>query len=328
MKKPAGPITRVIRVAMIALAFLLLVVLYVMQPLLPTGRKVSLAVSASALERHVRMLSETLAPRDASHVEGLDRVADYIHRELAARGGRVSEQPYRVKEQLFRNVIASFGPEQGERIIIGAHYDSCDPLPGADDNASGVAGVIELATLLNAQPPTMRVDLVAYTLEEPPYFSTTAMGSYMHAELLRKSGVSVRMMMSLEMIGYFSDAPHSQRYPASALAVLYPDSGNFIMVAGKFGEAGLTRGIKAAMRSASDLPVHSFTAPAYAYGIDLSDHRNYWHFGFPAVIVSDTAFFRNIEYHTAADTADRLDYVRMAKVVQGVHAAVLAVAGD
>jgi Peptidase family M28 len=325
MTQPASLWWRLSRIVLIAAALCSLLAIYVTQPLLPFGTmptNASPAVDTVKLEQHVHMLSQTLAPRDQSHLENLDAAADYIRTELTRRGGRVSEQPYKVKERLFRNVIASFGPEAGERIVIGAHYDACDPLPGADDNASGVAGLIELAGLLSAHPPALCVDLVAYTLEEPPYFATTAMGSYMHAEQLRKSGVEVRLMMSLEMIGYFTDAPHSQKYPAAAMALFYPDTGNFITVGGRFGEASLTRRIKAIMKSASDLPVYSFTAPDGAYGIDFSDNRNYWYFEYPAVIVSDTAFFRNRNYHTAADTADTLDYARMAKVVQGVYAVV------
>lgn len=325
MSKPAGVLKRVLRVVLLALALLSLLAFYVTQPLFSSAagsQLASPAVDTVKLEQHVRMLSQTLSPRDESHIENLDGVAAYIHAELERRGGRVSEQPYKVKERLFRNIIASFGPDDGERIVIGAHYDVCDPLPGADDNASGVAGLIELAGLLGATVPAMRVDLVAYTLEEPPYFGTTAMGSYIHAEQLSKAGVAVRLMISLEMIGYFTDAPDSQDYPASAMALFYPSVGNFITVGGRFGEASMARAVKARMSSASDLPVYSFTAPSHAYGIDFSDHRNYWHFGYPAVIVSDTAFFRNRNYHTATDTADTLDYIRMAKVVQGVYAVV------
>jgi hypothetical protein len=325
MSEPAGLLKRVLHWVLLALALLSMLAYYVTQPLFSFtagSHPASPPVDPVRLEQHVRMLSQTLAPRDASHIENLDGVAAYIRAELERRGGRVSEQPYKVEERLFRNVIASFGPEEGERIVVGAHYDVCDPLPGADDNASGVAGLIELAGLLGATAPAMRVDLVAYTLEEPPYFATTAMGSYVHAEQLSKAGVAVRLMMSLEMIGYFTDAPDSQDYPASAMALLYPSVGNFITIGGRFGEASIARAVKATMSSASDLPVYSFTAPRHAYGIDFSDHRNYWHFGYPAVIVSDTAFFRNRNYHTAADTADTLDYVRMAKVVQGVYAVV------
>src|SRR5262249_45198793 len=144
-----------------------------------------------------------------SHLENLDAVAAYIKNEFSQITASVSEQPFRVQGKSYRNVIARFGPDSAERIIVGAHYDAAGPLPGADDNASGVAGLIELARLLGRQAPRMRVELVAFTLEEPPYFGTTGMGSSVHAESLRKENIRVRAMFSLEMIGYFSDAPKS-----------------------------------------------------------------------------------------------------------------------
>src|SRR5947207_1374953 len=163
------------------------------------------------------MLSETFSPRDEGHPDNLDRVAAYVGKEFEQAKGIVSEQPYEVNGKTYRNVIAQFGPETKERIIIGAHYDTAGPRPGADDNASGVAGIIELAYLLGRSELPIRVELVAYTLEEPPYFHTKYMGSAVHAESLKKQGLMVRLMVSLEMIGYFTDAPNSQNFPISIL---------------------------------------------------------------------------------------------------------------
>jgi Zn-dependent M28 family amino/carboxypeptidase len=174
------------------------------------------------LEAHVRKLAVDLSPRDVGHLENLDRAAAYIADELKQAGGAVSEQGYRVENRSYRNVIAHFGPDTPERIVVGAHYDAFSALPGADDNASGGAGLIELARLLGAQPPSMRVDLIAFSTEEPPYFGTTGMGSSVHAQSLRKENVSVRAMLSLEMIGYFSDERGSQHFPAGLLSILYP----------------------------------------------------------------------------------------------------------
>jgi Zn-dependent M28 family amino/carboxypeptidase len=225
----------------------------------------------------------------------------------------------------YRNVIGSFGPERGERIVIGAHYDSFSTYPAADDNASGVAALIELAGLLDeTKDLAVRVDLVAYTLEEPPAYRTDAMGSWVHARSLRAEGVAVRAMMSLEMIGYFSDTPGSQAFPHPVLRMFYPTTGNFIAVIGRLGDFRLTRATKAAMRGASDLDVRSMNAPTWIPGVDFSDHRSYWAHGYPAVMITDTAFYRNDRYHTPHDTAETLDYGRMARVVQGVYQAVLA----
>jgi len=249
-------------------------------------------------------------------------VAAYIKDEFSQSTAFVSEQPYRVQDKSYRNVIARFGPESGERIIVGAHYDTAGPLPGADDNASGVAGLLELARLLGRQQPALRVELVAFSLEEPPYFRTTGMGSSVHAESLRKENVNVRAMICLEMIGYFSIAPNSQHFPAAFLSAFYPSTGNFISVVGQLGDWSLVRRTKATMRNASPLPVYSINAPSFVTGIDFSDQLNYWHAGYSAVMITDTAFYRNPNYHTAEDTEEKLDYERMAMVVEGVYATV------
>ncbi len=281
-------------------------------------------VDPKRLAAHVRALSETFLPRDSRHPENLERVAVYIEEALTRAGGTVESQRYEVAGRTYRNVIARFGPETGERIIVGAHYDAALTTPGADDNASGVAGLLELAALLGQQPPSMRVDLVGYTLEEMPHFRTGQQGSRVHARSLREAGVPVRAMLSLEMLGAFSDAPDSQAYPVPALRLTHPTRGNFIAVIGRVGEGPLVRTISEAMRAATPLPVEFLNAPRTVEGVDFSDHASFWDVNYPAVMVTDTAFFRNPRYHTAQDTWDTLDYPRMAQVVQGVHCAVRA----
>jgi Zn-dependent M28 family amino/carboxypeptidase len=302
----------------------------VTQPLLPISRTANVvAPPPSRLEAHVRMLSETFVPRDESHPAMLNQVAAYIRGEFEQAGGLVSDQPYVVDGISYRNVIALFGPETNERIVVGAHYDSvAEDVPGADDNASGVAGLIELAYLLGKTTLPLRVELVGYTLEEGQHFRTQRMGSAVHARSLREHDVAVRAMFSLEMLGYFTDAPGSQRYPHPVLKAFYPSRGNFIAVVGKLDQPLIVRQVKEAMRGASPLPVYSINAPRSVPGVDFSDHRNYWEAGFEAVMITDTAFYRNPNYHTVRDTANTLDYQRMAMVVQGVYAAVLALATD
>jgi Zn-dependent M28 family amino/carboxypeptidase len=210
--------------------------------------------------------------------------------------------------------------------VVGAHYDTAGPLPGADDNASGVAGLLELARLLGTTPPRIAVELVAFSLEEPPAFATPDMGSAVHAASLAAEGARVRLMICLEMIGYFSDRPRSQHFPAPGLGLIYPDVGNFIAVVGKLGQGAAVKRVRGAMRAATPLPVESITAPRLLPGVDLSDHRNYWDHGWDAVMITDTAMFRNPHYHEPSDTPDTLDFERMAQVVTGVHAAVHACA--
>jgi hypothetical protein len=297
---------------------------WITQPLFSRPQSSQTAtVDPTALEKDVRELSQQLLPRDQTHPQNLDRAAAYIHARLAESGGRVSEQPFTIASNTYRNVICSFGPESKERVVVGAHYDSYHEYPAADDNASGVAGLIELARLLSQAKLPLQVDLVAYTLEEPPYFGTPHMGSVVHAQSLRQDGIPVRAMLSLEMIGYFSDAPDSQNFPVSLLRVFYPSQGNFIAVVGSLGEGNLARRVKRLMTETSSLPVYSINAPRFLPGVDFSDHLSYWKEGYPALMITDTAFYRNRNYHTANDTAEKLDYRRMAMVVAGVYAAVI-----
>ena len=318
---------RIIKFMLLLVLILLLLLIgvwfWVTQPLLSRATpNAERTVDPSRLEAHVRKLSLELGPRDVSHTENLDQAAAYIKSELSQTKAFIGEQVYRVQGKSYRNVIAHFGPETEERIIVGAHYDTAGPLPGADDNASGVAGLIELARLLDGQQLKVRVELVAFSTEEPPYFGTTGMGSSVHAESLRQQNVRVTAMFSLEMIGCFSDAPNSQYFPIGLLSALYPSTGNYIAVVGRLSDGLLARRTKAAMRSATPLPVYSINAPQFVTGVDFSDQRNYWHAGYNAVMITDTAFYRNRNYHTAQDTAEKLDYKRMAMVVEGVYAAV------
>jgi Zn-dependent M28 family amino/carboxypeptidase len=283
-------------------------------------------VDPARLRGHVEALAVDLSPRDLAHPENLDRAADYVAGALAAAGARVREQVFELSGRRFRNVIGEVGPATAERIVVGAHYDAAEGTPGADDNASGVAGLIELARVLDASPPPLRVELVGYTLEEPPAFATDAMGSVAHARRLADDGVPVRLMIAIEMIGAFSDERGSQRYPTPVKKVAYPSRGNFIAVVGRIGSPGPISDVAGAIAEGRDLPVETLAAPAALPGVDFSDHRSFWAEGYQAVMVTDTAFLRNARYHTADDTPETLDYARMAEVVEGISCAVRAVA--
>jgi hypothetical protein len=275
------------------------------------------------LHRHVDFLTTSVRPRDADHTANLDAAASYIKAAFEKTGGRVTEQVFVARKRTYRNVICSFGPQGDTRpiIVVGAHYDAfsqSDNLPGADDNASGTAGLLELARLLATQPPGTPLELVAYTTEEPPFFGTEQMGSAIHAEALRRANRDVKAMLCLEMIGYFRG---EQRWDSWVLGMIYPRRGDFIGVAGGWADRRLARVVKSAMRSAGGPPVLSFTGPRAM--LDASDHRNYWGQGWTAVMITDTAYQRNPNYHDRGDTADTLDYSRMAGVVDGVFNAVL-----
>jgi len=283
--------------------------------------------SSENLEEYVRTIAADFVPRDFEHEDNLRRTAEYIRLHLAGRGRAVvRDQPFEARGATYRNVCGLIGPEGRGRVVVGAHYDAAGPYPGADDNASGVAGLLELARIFGADPPEIAVELVAYCLEEPPFFYSHQMGSYVHASSLRRDGIEVKSMISLEMIGYFRDEPGSQRFPLSVLRPFYPSEGNFIAVVGKLFDRRLARRIRNAMRGASPLAVYSLNAPSIVPGVALSDHLSYWRNRYPAVMITDTAMFRNPHYHLPSDTPDTLDYRRMAMVVDGVAAAIRTLA--
>ena len=318
---------------LLGLVVLVIVVagLVLAQPIGPVRRaKNPVKADPARLREHVTALC-ALVPRNLSDPAKLAAAARYVRVAWEKAGIEVTEQKYTVDRHEVSNVIAAFGPkggqEGGEMVVVGAHYDAYCAMPGADDNASGVAGLIELGRALAKKPLRSRVELVAFTLEEPPYFGGPQMGSAVHAASLKKRGVKVRAMLGLEMIGTFSDAKGSQAYPVPALSLIYPTRGDFIVVAGRLGDWRVARITKRALASIEGMRARSINAPVRFSQADLSDHANYWREGFPAVMVSDTAFFRNFTYHTPEDTPERLDYIRMARVVEGLVEAVTELAG-
>ncbi len=300
---------------------LALVLGYTTQPLLMHGtRAEGPGGDPARLEAHVRALV-ACGPREFIHPEALEAAATYIEGHLKASGGRVQRQGYAVRGRSVANLVARFGPEPTlggpGLLVIGAHYDTCMGLPGADDNTSGVAVLLEVARLLGEHPPTSPVELVAWTLEEPPHFRTEEMGSRVHAKALKASGLPVRLVLSLEMLGTFDDTPGSQHYPLLGLDWIYPDRGNFLALVGGWADGWKARQTKAAL-SGGEIPIWSINAPSGIVGIDFSDHASYWKEGLPALMLTDTAFFRNPRYHTERDVPERLDYRRMGKGAQGI----------
>jgi Zn-dependent M28 family amino/carboxypeptidase len=295
------------------------------QPTFRKNRASAITVDAARLRAHVITLSETLHPRDWEHVDNLAKCADYIEAQLASAGAAVESQVVEAQGRRYRNVIGRFGAGLGSKVVVGAHYDACGNTPGADDNASGVAALIELAHLLGRNAPSREVELVAYVLEEPPFFRTASMGSAIHAASIAGEAATVRGVIVLEMVGCFNDERGSQSYPSLLLKLVYPSRGNFIAVVGAWDQGDWIKSVKVGMKGCTDLPVYSIRAPAVIPGIDLSDHLNYWPHGFKALMITDTAFYRNKAYHGTEDTADRLDYGRMSKVVVSVFEAIRSI---
>jgi hypothetical protein len=290
------------------------------EPVLPSFKSSQFkTASVTNLQQHVLSLTNT--PRMAEF-DNLRPPARYIHKQLAEYG-KTRYQPFKTAIGVVNNVIAEFGPDTKNLLIIGAHYDSLDGMPGADGNASGVAGLIELARLLSEQKDLpIRVQLAAYALAEGQYFGTKDMGSFRHAQQLKQQQKHVVLMMSLDSIGYFTDKSESQNYPYEFMKLFYPSSGDYIRITGRLQDILAVRKIKKSFTKTS-LAVRSLNAPEIIDLVATSDNTSYWEQGFPAVLISDTAADRNPVYHTEKDIAEYLDYERMAVVIQGVGQAVM-----
>jgi hypothetical protein len=281
------------------------------------------------LETHVHELAGRIGERNSVKYAALDAAAGYIERELAALGYAVASQRWRgAGGEEFRNLEVTIqGREQaGEVVIVGAHYDSNRGTPGADDNASGVAAVLELARLLKGHTSRRTIRFVAFVNEELPFFGTPDQGARRYVAALKERGDDVRSMLSIETIGYYATAPRTQRYP-TPLNWFYPDTGNFIGFVGNLQSRPLVHESIAAFRRHTPFPAHGAAAPASIPGVGWSDHEAFWAVGIPAVMITDTAPFRNPYYHTRGDTPDQIDYERMTYVVDGLAAVVRELAG-
>lgn len=278
-------------------------------------------VDPELLKAHVAALTSILPVRNIENPESLNQAAAYIHAQWTEMGYAVEEQVYEDENgREYKNLVTRLGAHEGEALLIGAHYDAYGEQQGADDNASGVAGLLEVSRHLRTHSTLLKrpIIFVAWTLEEPPSFATRQMGSYVHAMALKEQGVRLVGMLSLEMIGYFSDEPGSQQLPLSVLKLIYPTTGNFIAVVGSLDGRNQASQVKRLMLTHSNIGVEAISAPTLIPGIDFSDHRSYWAAGYPGLMITDTAFYRNQNYHKVTDTIDTLDFNRMAEVVKGV----------
>lgn len=278
----------------------------------------------SELKNIVIKLTEDIGPRNLVYKENLDRAQAYIENQFKEYNIAWRTQDYIVRRQKVANVIASIGPKDAKRLIVGAHYDSHGDQVGADDNASGVAALLLLSRILKEHENKLdkRIDFVAYTLEEPPFFRTSNMGSYVHAQYLKDNNIEIDGMVCLEMLGYFSDEENSQSFPLKPMESLYPNTGNFIAIISNLKSGKLKRFFKQYMNQ-SDISTRTLSAPASMVGVDFSDHLNYWALGFPAIMITDTSFYRNPHYHRYTDTAETLDFEKMAQVVEGLASTLL-----
>ncbi len=268
------------------------------------------------LQTHVQALAVGIGGRQTA--SSLERTVAYIDSELHSYGYTPQQQSFKVAEQTFVNVVAELGGMQhpDKILVVGAHYDTAGDLPGANDNGSGVAATLELARHFSKAKPARTIRFVFFANEEPPYFQTPAMGSYVYAKRCQDRKEDIAAMLSLETLGYYTDTPGSQTYPIALPG--YPDRGNFLGFVANVQSALLLRTALKAFRSGTSLPAEGLAALSSITGVGWSDNWSFWEFGYKALMLTDTAPFRYPYYHSTQDTPDKLDYPRFASAVQGI----------
>lgn len=279
------------------------------------------SASSQRVEKTVKFLSTDCFPRDYTHAANQLKAAEYIESHFKNAGLTVTRQKYKAEEHALFNIHAVKNGKSRDRIIIGAHFDAVEQTPGADDNASGAAALIELAFLFkNVSDLPCDIEFIAWNSEEPPLYNTPGMGSAVHAEYIKKSKIKLKAVFCLDVIGYYSDKPGSQTYPSSALKYLYGDKGDFIGLMGNYCPSDFGKKLHACMNQpglkAQYLPVPVI----YRERLAFSDHRNYFHFECPTVFITNTGWYRNQAYHQADDTPDTVDYKRVALIADGLFA--------
>jgi hypothetical protein len=281
------------------------------------------------LATHVETLAGRIGERNLWHYPALLAAADYIQGTLTELGYTPTDEPFESRGKPVHNIVAERRGDTtpGEIVVVGAHYDSVLGSPGANDNGSGVAALLELAHLLADQRLPRTVRFVAFVNEEAPFSYTSEMGSLVHARGARARGERIHAMLSLETIGSYSDEPGSQHYPFP-LSLFYPDTANFIGFVGNLGSRGLVRRALGTFRQTTAFPAEGAAVPASIPGVGWSDHWSFWQAGYPAIMVTDTAFYRYAHYHTGGDTPDRIDYDRTARVVAGLARVIAELAGS
>lgn len=276
-------------------------------------------ITPQQLQIHVYELAGVIGEHNIFHPEALDVAAGYITRQWEQQGYSVGKQSYEVEGLECSNLeINCPGKSRSDEVIlVGAHYDSVWGSPGANDNGSGVAALLELSRLFKEAQPAVSLRFVAFVNEEPPFFYWRKMGSMIYAKAARQRGDRIRYMISLETIGCYRHQPGSQSYPPF-LKYFYPDTGNFIAFVSNLGSCRVMRHCAEAFAKVSGFPVQSIAAPAIVPGVSWSDHLAFWRHGFKAFMITDTAFYRYPYYHTAEDTPDKLDYLSFAKMANGL----------
>lgn len=280
------------------------------------------------LRADVQKLAGEIGERNMWHYAQLNAAADFIEDSFSRAGLHPRRDSYEMHGQACHNIEAEIPGRsvQGAAvssppsiIVIGAHYDSVFGSPGANDNGTGVAATLALARRFASAKPKHTLRFVAFVNEEPPYFLSGEMGSFIYARRCKERSDKIDAMISLETIGYFSDAPHSQTYPSPGLGLFYPKVGNFIGFVSNVRSRALLRRVIALFRKHAKIPSEGAALPAFIPGVSWSDQWSFWQKGYPGIMVTDTALFRYPYYHSSSDTPDKLDYDRFTLVVSGIQ---------
>jgi Zn-dependent M28 family amino/carboxypeptidase len=275
------------------------------------------------LHRHVYQLSEVIGSRSVFEYEKINGAKEYIETVLKDLNLEYTLQSYQYSGKTFSNIILTLEgqKEPEETFIIGAHYDTVFGTPGADDNASAVAVLLELCRLLKDYQPAKTLKLIFFVLEEPPTFKTKYMGSYVCAKTAKENKEKIYGMISLEMLGYYNEKKGAQLYPLPLMSLFYSNTPNFIGVVGNLGSRKLVKKIANSLKKNCTVPVETLSTVKFVPGVDFSDHGSFWKMGYPAVMITDTAFYRNPNYHSLSDTIDTLDFDKMAELLTGLKQA-------
>lgn len=286
-------------------------------------------ITADSLRRHVHTLAADIGERNVFRPQALNAAADYIAQSWQQQGYAVMRHPYLVRGVECANLeITTPGRTAADEIIlIGAHYDSVMGSPGANDNGSGVAALLELSRLFANVNPGVTLRFVAFVNEEPPFFFWNDMGSHHYAKAARRRGDKIRFMVSLETIGYYSSEPGSQRYPP-LFKLIYPDRGDFISFVSNLRSRGVMHQAVRAFRAGSSFPIQHAATFAWIPGVAWSDHLSFWRQHYRAFMVTDTAFYRYRHYHSAEDTAEKLCYEPFARCCNGLYHCFAALAQE
>jgi Peptidase family M28 len=271
------------------------------------------------LRASVQKLAGEIGERNMWHYVQLNAAADFIENSFSRAGFHPRRDSYELRGQACHNIEVEIPGTRPEILLIGAHYDSVFGSPGANDNGSGVAATLALARRFAGAKTKHTLRFVAFVNEEPPYFLSDEMGSFIYAGRCKTRGDKISTMISLETIGYFSDAANSQTYPSPGLGIFYPKVGNFIGFVGNVHSRALLRRVIGLFRKHAKIPSEGAALPSFIPGVSWSDQWSFWRNGYPAIMVTDTAPFRYPYYHSANDTPDKLDYDRFTLVVRGME---------